>query len=204
MDPPAVTLPNARESSAIAIALCSVHRPTYPGRHAWSRPTESAAPAAQPDRMPSIKRNGASGTAKQDVDGRYSSNTARSAGDRNTKYTGQRGQLLQEERLPLLEGLQQFDAKWSGDEVSIQEASMNIRRVLVASVLMGLGSLTGFLLGASHPALAQKFDAAYQAGTYQISAGNQNESWRVNTSTGETHHCSGGQGGVICRRAEFK
>lgn len=80
---------------------------------------------------------------------------------------------------------------------------MNKWNPLVVSVLVG-EVMAGMPLGTVHSASAEKFDAAYQGGTYQISAGSQNEGWRVNTSNCETHHCFNGQGGVVCRRAEFK
>ena len=79
---------------------------------------------------------------------------------------------------------------------------MSDRRMLVMSTILGaVGVLAGMAIGEVR---AQRIDPAYSAGTFQISAGNQNEAWRVNTSTGETHHCSSAQGGVSCRRAEFK
>ncbi len=79
---------------------------------------------------------------------------------------------------------------------------MSDRSVLVLSTLLGAaGVLAGMAIGEVR---AQRIDPAYSAGTFQISAGNQNEAWRVNTSTGETHHCVGAQAGVTCRRAEYK
>jgi hypothetical protein len=79
---------------------------------------------------------------------------------------------------------------------------MSDRSVLVLSTLLGAaGVLAGMAIGEVR---AQRIDPAYSAGTFQISAGNQNEAWRVNTSTGETHHCVSAQAGVTCRRAEFK
>ena len=82
---------------------------------------------------------------------------------------------------------------------------MSRRTMLLVSTLMGsLGFLLGAVMGDVRPAFAQRIDAAFSAGTFQISAGNQNETWRVNTSTGETFHCVNGQAGVTCRRAEYK
>ena len=78
------------------------------------------------------------------------------------------------------------------------------RRMLGISTVAGaFGVMAGIAVGVAQPALAQRIEAAYSAGTFQISAGNQNEAWRVNTSTGETFHCVGGQS-LICRRAEVK
>jgi uncharacterized cupin superfamily protein len=82
---------------------------------------------------------------------------------------------------------------------------MSERKVLVMSTIVGaVGVLTGMVIGEVRPAFAQRIDPAYSAGTFQISAGNQNEAWRVNTSTGETYHCLSGQAGLTCRRAEIK
>ena len=79
---------------------------------------------------------------------------------------------------------------------------MSDRRVLVMSTIMGtVGVLVGMAIGQVR---AQRIDAAFATGTFQISAGNQSEAWRVNTSTGETQHCSSAQAGASCRRAEFK
>ena len=78
------------------------------------------------------------------------------------------------------------------------------RKEFGISVVAGaVGLLAGMAIGVAQPALAQRIEAAYSAGTFQISAGNQNEAWRVNTSTGETFHCVGGQS-LTCRRAEVK
>lgn len=82
---------------------------------------------------------------------------------------------------------------------------MRDRRMLVMSTIVGaVGVVAGMAIGEVRPASAQRLDTAYSAGTFQISAGNLNEAWRVNTSTGETYHCLGGQAAVTCRRAEFK
>lgn len=81
---------------------------------------------------------------------------------------------------------------------------MSNRRVHVIAAIAGaVGVLAGIAVGEVRPALAQRIDAAFAAGTFQISAGNQNEAWRVNTSTGEIFQCTGGQS-VTCRRAELK
>lgn len=79
---------------------------------------------------------------------------------------------------------------------------MSDRRMLLMSTIVGaVGVVAGVAIGEVR---AQRIDAAFSTGTFQISAGDQNEAWRVNTSTGETYHCSSAQAGVSCRRAEFK
>lgn len=82
---------------------------------------------------------------------------------------------------------------------------MNGRNIVLMSTVTGaVAVLAVGVQSGVQPASAQRLDTAYSAGTFQISAGNQNEAWRVNTSTGETHHCVSAQAGVTCRRAEFK
>ncbi len=85
-----------------------------------------------------------------------------------------------------------------------EEVFLSERRVAAISVVVGaVGILIGIVIGQVSPAFAQRMDAAFAAGTFQISAGNQNEAWRVNTSTGEVYQCNGGQV-LACRRAEIR
>jgi hypothetical protein len=78
------------------------------------------------------------------------------------------------------------------------------RKWVVLTAMSAVGAVAGLAIGEVRSVAAQRIDPAYSAGTFQVSAGNQNEAWRVNTSTGETYHCVSAAAGVNCRRAEFK